>query len=86
LGKTLAGEPTLVSYPAMPVTIKVPACPTVVSPPAVNAEGEWTFTVDGMSTRGEYRNAAGELLGFALTGDATKDKMALQKMLPPIMA
>lgn len=86
LGKTLAGEPTRVSYPAMPVTIKVPACPTVVSPPAVNAEGEWTFTVDGMSTRGEYRNAAGELLGFALTGDATKDKMALQKMLPPIMA
>lgn len=86
LGKTLAGEPTLVSYPAMPVTIKVPACPTVVAPPAINAEGEWNFTVDGMSTRGEYRNAAGELLGFALTGDAIKEKMALQKMLPPIMA
>ncbi|WOJ92416.1 FAD-dependent oxidoreductase [Congregibacter variabilis] len=86
LGKTLAGEPTQVSYPAMPVTIKVPACPTVVAPPAVNADGEWTFTVDGMSTRGEYRNAAGELLGFALTGDATKEKMKLQKMLPPILA
>jgi rubredoxin-NAD+ reductase len=86
LGKTLAGEVTQVSYPAMPVTIKVPACPTVVAPPAANAEGEWAFTVDGMSTRGEYRNAAGDLLGFALTGDATKEKMSLQKLLPPIMA
>ena len=86
LGKTLAGEPTQVSYPAMPVTIKVPACPTVVAPPAADAEGEWQFTVDGTSTQGEYRNAAGDLLGFALTGEATKQKMTLQKLLPPIMA
>ncbi|WP_439106495.1 FAD-dependent oxidoreductase [Congregibacter sp.] len=86
LGKTLAGEPTQVSYPAMPVTIKVPACPTVVAPPAADSDGEWQFTLDGTSTRGEYRNAAGDLLGFALTGDSTREKMALQKQLPPIMA
>jgi rubredoxin-NAD+ reductase len=85
LGKTLAGEPTPVSYPAMPVTIKVPACPTVVAPPDGQAEGEWQFSVDGTSTRAEYRNAAGDLLGFALTGEATRDKMALQKALPPIL-
>lgn len=86
LGKTLAGEPTQVSYPAMPVTIKVPACPTVVALPAADVQGEWQFTVDGMSTRGEYRNPEGELLGFALTGDATKEKMLLQKQLPPVLA
>ena len=86
LGKTLAGEPTAVTYPAMPVTIKTPACPTVVAPPAAHAEGDWQFTVDGTSTRGEYRNEAGELLGFALTGDATRDKIALQKELPPILS
>jgi rubredoxin-NAD+ reductase len=86
LAKTLAGEPTVVSYPAMPVTIKVPACPTVVSPPALNAEGAWEFTVDGNNTRAEFRNAAGDLLGFALTGEATREKMALQKVLPPILA
>jgi rubredoxin-NAD+ reductase len=86
LGKTLAGEPTPVSYPAMPVTIKTPACPTVVAPPPAGAEGEWQFTIDGINTRGEFRGRDGELLGFALTGEATKDKIALQKQLPPILA
>ncbi len=86
LAKTLAGEPTEVSYPAMPVTIKTPACPVTVAPPAQGAEGEWSFEVDGPNVKAEFRNAAGELLGFALTGEAIKHKMALQKELPPIMA
>ncbi len=85
LAKTLAGEPTPVSYPAMPVTIKTPACPVVVAPPAIGAQGEWQMTVDGRNVKGEYRDASGNLLGFALTGDATKEKMALQKLLPAIM-
>jgi rubredoxin-NAD+ reductase len=85
LGKTLAGEPTEVVYPAMPVTIKTPACPVVVAPPAMDAQGDWTITADGCNVKGEFRNAAGELLGFALTGDATKEKMALQKELPGIL-
>lgn len=86
LGKTLAGEQTSVVYPAMPVTIKTPACPVVVAPPAAGAEGEWAIDVDGSSVSALFRNAAGDLLGFALTGDATKQKMALQKELPAIMA
>lgn len=86
LGKTLAGEPTEVSYPAMPVTIKTPACPVTVAPPPRDAEGEWQITVDGRNVRGEFRDSAGNLLGFALTGDATKEKLALQKELPAIMA
>ena len=86
LGKTLAGEPTEVSYPAMPVTIKTPACPVVVAPPAPDADGEWQIDADGNNVKAEFRNSAGNLLGFALTGDATKEKMALQKELPAIMA
>ena len=86
LGKTLAGEPTEVSYPAMPVTIKTPACPVVVAPPAADAEGDWTISADGSSVKAEFRSAGGDLLGFALTGDATREKMALQKELPAIMA
>ena len=86
LGKTLAGESTDVAYPAMPVTIKTPACPVVVSPPAAGAEGEWVINADGSSVKCEFRNSAGDLLGFALTGDATREKMALQKELPPILA
>ena len=46
LAATLAGETTDVSYPAMPVAIKTPACPVVVSPPAKDAEGEWHFEGD----------------------------------------
>ncbi|MBE9538616.1 MAG: FAD-dependent oxidoreductase [Proteobacteria bacterium] len=86
LAKTLSGEPTEVVYPAMPVSIKTPACPVVVAPPAMGAEGEWEMTVDGRNVKGEFRNSSGKLLGFALTGDATKEKMALQKLLPAIMA
>jgi rubredoxin-NAD+ reductase len=85
LGKTLAGEPTEVVYPPMPVTIKTPACPVVVAPPAAGAEGEWQIDADGSDVRAEFRNAAGELLGFALTGDATKAKIELQKALPAIL-
>ena len=58
LGKTLAGEPTEVSYPAMPVTIKTPACPVTVAPPAAGAQGEWSFEVDGPNVKGEFRDGA----------------------------
>ncbi|TXS93783.1 rubredoxin reductase [Parahaliea maris] len=85
LGKTLAGEPTEVAYPAMPVTIKTPACPVVVAPPAVGAAGDWSFEVDGNNVKAEFRDTAGALLGFALTGEATKAKLALQKELPVIL-
>jgi rubredoxin-NAD+ reductase len=86
LGKTLAGESTEVSYPAMPVTIKTPACPVVVAPPAPGAEGDWQIEANGNNVKAEFRDAAGQLLGFALTGDATREKMTLQKELPAIMA
>lgn len=85
LGKTLAGDATKVSYPAMPVTIKTPSCPVTVAPPARDAQGEWIVEADGHNVKAEFRNAAGELLGFALTGEAIKEKMALQKQLPAIM-
>jgi rubredoxin-NAD+ reductase len=85
LGKTLAGDATEVVYPAMPVMIKTPVCPVVVAPVAPGTEGDWSISVDGNNVKAEFRNAGGELLGFALTGDATKEKMALQKELPAIL-
>jgi rubredoxin-NAD+ reductase len=85
LGKTLAGEPTAVSYPAMPVTIKTPACPTVVAPPPAARRGCVGSTVDGRNLRAEFRDATGELLGLRLPA-RRRDKIALQKQLPPILA
>jgi rubredoxin-NAD+ reductase len=86
LGATLAGKPTDVVYPAMPVTIKTPACPVVVSPPPRGAEGRWEIQEDGNNVVAEFRDSGGQLLGFALTGEGTKEKMRLQKELPPILA
>ena len=85
LAATLAGETTDVSYPAMPVAIKTPACPVVVSPPAKDAEGEWHFEGDAPDIKALFRSGAGELLGFALTGQAVKERMALAKELPAIL-
>ena len=85
LAATLAGEATGVSYPAMPVAIKTPACPVVVSPPAKDAEGEWHFEGDAPDIKALFRSGAGELLGFALTGQAVKERMALTKELPAIL-
>ena len=85
LAATLAGEATDVSYPAMPVAIKTPACPVVVSPPAKDADGEWHFEGDAPDIKALFRSGAGDLLGFALTGQAVKERMALTKELPAIL-
>ena len=85
LAATLAGEATDVSYPAMPVAIKTPACPVVVSPPAKDADGEWHFEGDAPDIKALFRSGSGELLGFALTGQAVKERMALAKELPAIL-
>ncbi len=86
LAKTLAGTPTEVSYGAMPVAIKTSVCPVVVSPPAPDAEGEWHVEVDENNVKALFKNSQGDLLGIALTGDKVKEKMALQKLLPPLMS
>ena len=85
LAKTLAGEPTEVAYPAMPVAIKTPICPVMVSPPPRGAEGEWHVDANGDDVVAEFKDPDGHLLGFALTGaKGVKEKMRLQKLLPPL--
>lgn len=89
LAATLAGKPTPVAYPAMPVVVKTPACPTVVCPPAANAEGRWQIQPqpdgDGGLEGGveaQYLAPDGTLLGFALLGAATARKQALATRTP----
>ena len=86
LAATLAGEPTEVSYPAMPVAIKTPSCPVVVSPPEKGALGDWYFEGEAPNIKALFRSGAGDLLGFALTGQAVKERMVLTKQLPDILA
>lgn len=85
LAKTLAGQPSEVSYGAMPVMVKTPACPVVVAPPALGAAGEWQISGSGADIRGEFRSPTGALLGYVLTGAATQQKLALNRELPAIL-
>ena len=86
LAKTLAGEPTAVAYGPMPVTVKTPACPLVVSPPPLGRHGEWTVEGAGADIKALCRDADGALLGYALTGTAVQEKLALNKELPALLA
>ncbi len=85
LARTLAGEPTEVTYPAMPVAIKTPACPVVVSPPEKGAIGEWEYEGESPDIRAIFKSPSGELMGFALTGQAVKERMKLTRKLPDIL-
>lgn len=86
LGKTLAGEPTEVIYPAMPVVLKTPACPLVVSPPPQDVDGEWKMSGTQFDRRALFYDTHQQLRGFALTGAMVKERAELQKLLPPIFS
>jgi rubredoxin-NAD+ reductase len=86
LAQTLAGNPTTVSYGAMPITVKTPVCPLVVSPVPRGYDGVWTVEGQGADIKAVCRDADGKLLGYALTGEAVREKLALNKELPALLA
>jgi rubredoxin-NAD+ reductase len=86
LAQTLAGNPTAVSYGPMPITVKTPVCPLVVSPPPRGSEGVWSVEGQGADVKALCHGADGQLLGYALTGGAVMEKLALNKQLPPLLA
>lgn len=86
LAKTLTGQPTPVSYPAMPIVVKTPACPIVVSPPAADFKGEWQIEGEGQNLRALFYSSDQQMGGFVLTGSMVSEKMALAKKLPPVLA
>jgi len=96
LAATLAGTPTAVAYPAMPVTVKTPACPTVVCPPPSTATVTWTVERDDQGCTAlahaavpegsaPEATAPGAVLGFALLGAATARKQELARAVAPVM-
>jgi rubredoxin-NAD+ reductase len=82
VAKTLAGTPTPVIYPAMPVVVKTPACPTVVCPPPAAVVGAWREEASATGVRGLFEDAAGKPVGFALVGSAISEKQALASGMP----
>ncbi|HDS1745623.1 MULTISPECIES: FAD-dependent oxidoreductase [Pseudomonas] len=86
LAQTLTGNPAQVSYGPMPITVKTPACPLVVSPPPPGCEGTWQVQGQGSDLKVLCHAADGQLLGYALTGSAVMEKLALNRQLPALMA
>ncbi len=82
LAKTLAGNPTEVVYPAMPVVVKTPACAAVVCPPPPDVHGVWREQADAGGVRALFEDAAGTAIGFALVGGAVREKQALSAKMP----
>src|SRR5439155_4748984 len=82
----LAGGEGSITYPAMPVIVKTPACPTVVCPPNTEVAGEWKIERDGHGMRSLFYDEAGALRGFALHGDNTAQASSLAAQLPVWLA
>ncbi len=84
LAKSLCGIKTAVDYPAMPIVIKTPAHPIAVCPPPRQSDGAWQIETTEKGLRALFYNANRQLLGFVLTHDATQDRTALAKTIPPL--
>ncbi len=85
LAKTLAGQATPVTYPAMPVVVKTPAHPVVVSPPPQGIEGAWRIETPEGGVRALYFDAEEKLRGFVVTGSVAGEKNALAKEIPALL-
>jgi rubredoxin-NAD+ reductase len=83
LGATLAGTPTEVHYPVMPVIVKTPACPVQLYAPPAGVAGEWQEeALDNGGIRGLFHDPSGRLRGFVLTGAAVQEKAELAARVP----
>ncbi|MBW8458091.1 MAG: FAD-dependent oxidoreductase [Thiobacillus sp.] len=79
LAATLAGTPTPVVYPAMPVMVKTPAHPVAALPPRIGAAGSWKVECGETGICALHLDDNGRLQGFALTGSETGRRNALAK-------
>lgn len=84
LAATLAGTPTALAFPLMPVSIKTPALPTVVAAPHPALSGSWiaeALDPEAAQTGGAWRfmDADGQQRGFVLTGKQSARRMELAK-------
>ncbi len=86
LAATLGGDKTAVSYPAMPVVVKTPLYPLVVCPSPRPVDGEWHEEVTDQGIRAWFRDDKCNNLGFALTGELVKERMAMSKEIADWLA
>ncbi len=86
LGQVLAGADSALSMKAMPVTVKTTSLPLTVCPPRHGSKGAWRVSGSGRDLSAVYHGADGGALGFALAGDALKERAVLARNMPPLLA
>ncbi len=82
LAASLAGTPTALVFPLMPVSIKTPALPIVIAPPGPALAGDWVMDATDESMAGatwRFLDAAQNQHGFVLTGKQTTRRMEMTK-------
>ncbi|MBP9726672.1 MAG: FAD-dependent oxidoreductase [Gammaproteobacteria bacterium] len=77
LAKTLTGDATALSLPAMAVVIKTSCYPLVVCRPPYPIDATWQFEEENGALRGHLRDAQNKLHGFILNKDLIKERMLL---------
>lgn len=79
LAATLAGTPTPLVFPLMPVSVKTPALPVVVAAAHPSQAGQWR--ADSAPDNGVWRflDAEGTQRGFVLTGPHTTKRAELSR-------
>ena len=72
-----AGKNATISYPPMPVTLKTPVCPIVACVVRTTQPVQCHISGSGRDLMARYEDDTGALQGFALSGEAVQEKMAL---------
>lgn len=78
LAATLAGTPTEVVFPLMPVSIKTPAWPIVVAAAHPATAGHWE--AEGGEGAWRFVDSSGQQRGFVLAGKSTARRMEMAKL------
>jgi rubredoxin-NAD+ reductase len=76
LAKNLVGEAASIDYAAMPVVAKTSLCPVTACLPG-EEQGQWHIEGDAPDLLARYQREDGALLGFALCGQAIRQRQAL---------
>ena len=82
IAAAIAGQDSAICYGCMPVSVKTPACPTIVSPPPQGLAGGWDTEVANEGLQSLFHDAGGHLRGFALSGEYTSRVAALTELMP----
>jgi rubredoxin-NAD+ reductase len=81
LARILNGEEAKVSFPAMPVVVKIPAHPIAALPVARGAVGSWQTLATGSGIKMGFFNKQNKMTGFVLTGEFAGERNNMANQL-----